>query len=134
MSCNHTINIFVCLLMRYHSNEDNEFVDDYKTNISFEGKKETKIECKTGFLGMFVWIATKYKKPKAGQRGLFVQKTSKRRTLKIIIILILKQTVFYSGMSCCNSSPERKLYGPNLFRSSPIFSKGFKYNLFGLGV
>ena len=35
--------------MGYHSNADNKFIDDYKTNISFEGKNETKIEYKNVF-------------------------------------------------------------------------------------
>ena len=50
----------VRLLMEYHSNANNKFIDDYKTNISFEVKNETKIEYKKVFLGMFVWIAEKY--------------------------------------------------------------------------
>ena len=33
----------VRLLMGYHSNADNKVIDDYKTNISVEGKHETKI-------------------------------------------------------------------------------------------
>ena len=32
--------------MGYHLNMDNKFIDHYKTNISSEGKNETKIEYK----------------------------------------------------------------------------------------
>ena len=42
------------------TNANNKFMDDYKTSISFEGKNETEIEYKKGFLGMFVKIAAKY--------------------------------------------------------------------------
>ena len=35
-------------------------MEDYKTNIRFEGKNEIKIECTKGLLGMLVWIAAKY--------------------------------------------------------------------------
>ena len=34
----------VRLLMGYHSNADNKFMDDYKTDISFEGKNGSKKE------------------------------------------------------------------------------------------
>ena len=44
LSCNRTINIFVRLLMGYHSNADNKFMDDHKTDISFEGKNGSKKE------------------------------------------------------------------------------------------
>ena len=35
--------------MGYHSNAGNKFLDHYKTNISFEGKNEPKIEYKKVF-------------------------------------------------------------------------------------
>ena len=35
---------FVRLLMGYHSNADNKFMDDHKTDISFEGKNGSKKE------------------------------------------------------------------------------------------
>ena len=34
----------VCLLMGYHSNADNKFMDDYMTDISFEGKNGSEKE------------------------------------------------------------------------------------------
>ena len=40
---------FVRLLMGYHSNADNKFMDDYKTKISFEGKNGSKKEYKEVF-------------------------------------------------------------------------------------
>ena len=35
-------------------------MDDYKTDISFEGKNGSKKEYKEVFLGMSLWIAAKY--------------------------------------------------------------------------
>ena len=40
---------FVHLLMGYHLNVDNKFIDDFKTSMSFEGKNGTKIEYKKVF-------------------------------------------------------------------------------------
>ena len=37
-------NYVVRLLMGYHSNADNKFMDDYKTDISFEGRNGSKKE------------------------------------------------------------------------------------------
>ena len=39
----------VHLLMGHHSNVDNKFMDDYKTNISFKGKNGSKKEYKEVF-------------------------------------------------------------------------------------
>ena len=35
-------------------------MDDYKTDISFEGKNGSKKRILRGFLGMSLWIAAKY--------------------------------------------------------------------------
>ena len=39
-----TVTLFVRILMGYHSNADNKFMDDHKTDISFEGKNGSKKE------------------------------------------------------------------------------------------
>ena len=44
----------VRLLIGYHSNADNKVMDDYKTNISFEGKNRSKREYKEVFRHVFV--------------------------------------------------------------------------------
>ena len=44
--------------MGYHSNADNKFMDDYKTDIGFEEREQKRIL--RGFLGMSLWIAAKY--------------------------------------------------------------------------
>ena len=40
--------------MGYHSNADNKFMDDYKTDISFEGKNGSKKNTKRFFRHVFV--------------------------------------------------------------------------------